>query len=466
MKERPLVSQEEILKQREYMRLVREIDRRPRSYHIVSMGCQMNARDSETIAGMLEEMGMAREPVREQADLILYNTCCVRENAENKALGNVIWLKELKRDKPDLMICVGGCMTQEKGMAATMKKRYPFIDLIYGTHNLYRLPEYIYRYLQGREPVVEVLDTDGEVVEGLPEKRESVHTSFVNIMYGCNNFCSYCIVPYVRGRERSRDPEDIEREVMQLLDQGAQEIVLLGQNVNSYRGGGAEFANLLRRLDRLGVPRIRFMTSHPKDLSDELIAAYGDLEHLMPSLHLPVQAGNDEILRQMNRRYTRERYLDLVRRLRAVRPEIGLTSDIIVGFPGETEAQFEDTMSLVREVRFDAAYTFIYSPRKGTKAAEMPDPVTAEEKSARIQRLIDLQQAIAYEVLCAQVGRKEIVLVDSVSTRDAGSVGGKTPRGHMVNFPGSAELIGKFVEVEITSAGKNTLRGRLIQGGR
>ena len=409
---------------------------------------------------------MAREPVREQADLILYNTCCVRENAENKALGNVIWLKELKRDKPDLMICVGGCMTQEKGMAATMKKRYPFIDLIYGTHNLYRLPEYIYRFLQGREPVVEVLDTDGEVVEGLPEKRESVHTSFVNIMYGCNNFCSYCIVPYVRGRERSRDPEDIEREVAQLLERGAQEIVLLGQNVNSYRGGGAEFANLLRRLDRLGVPRIRFMTSHPKDLSDELIAAYGDLEHLMPSLHLPVQAGNDEILRQMNRRYTRERYLDLVRRLRAVRPEIGLTSDIIVGFPGETEAQFEDTMSLVREVRFDAAYTFIYSPRKGTKAAEMPDPVTAEEKSARIQRLIDLQQAIAYEALCAQVGRKEIVLVDSVSTRDAGSVGGKTPRGHMVNFPGSAELIGKFVEVEITSAGKNTLRGRLIQGGR
>ena len=247
-----------------------------------------------------------------------------------------------------------------------------------------------------------------------------------------------------------------------MLEKGAQEIVLLGQNVNSYRGGGAEFANLLRRLDRLGVPRIRFMTSHPKDLSDELIAAYGDLTHLMPSLHLPVQAGNDEILRQMNRRYTRERYLDLVRRLRAVRPEIGLTSDIIVGFPGETEAQFEDTTSLVREVRFDAAYTFIYSPRKGTKAAEMPDPVTAEEKSARIQRLIDLQQAIAYEALCAQVGRKEIVLVDSVSTRDAGSVGGKTPRGHMVNFPGSAELIGKFVEVEITSAGKNTLRGKLV----
>ena len=460
MSERPIVSQEEMQRQREYMRRVRALPARPGSYHIVSMGCHMNARDSESIAGMLEEMGMAKEDVREKADLILYNTCCVRENAENKALGNVIWLKELKRDKPELMICVGGCMTQEKGMAATMKARYPFIDVIYGTHNLYRLPEYIYRRLTEGEPIMEVLDVDGEVVEGLPERRSSRHSAFVNIMYGCNNFCSYCIVPYVRGRERSRDPEEILAEVARLLDGGAQEITLLGQNVNSYRGGGAEFANLLRRLDAMGVPRIRFMTSHPKDLSDELIAAYGELEHLMPALHLPVQAGNDEILRQMNRRYTRERYLDLVRRLRTVRPDIGLTSDIIVGFPGESRAQFEDTLSLVREVRFDAAYTFVYSPRKGTRAAELPDPVSAQEKSAWIQELIELQQAIAYEALTAQVGRRETVLVEGASTRDSGSLGGRTPRGHMVNFPGGAELIGKFVEVEITSAGKNTLRGR------
>ena len=463
MTERPVVSQQEMERQREYTRMVREIDEKPRSFHIVSMGCQMNARDSESIAAMLEDMGMAREDVRDRADLILYNTCCVRENAENKALGNVIWLKELKRDKPDLMICVGGCMTQEKGMAAEMKKRYPFIDLIYGTHNLYRLPEYIYRYLNGRQPVVEVVDTDGEVVEGMPDHRENVNTSFVNIMYGCNNFCSYCIVPYVRGRERSRDPEAIIAECESLVDRGAKEIMLLGQNVNSYRGGGAEFANLLRRLDKLNIPRIRFMTSHPKDLSDELIACYGDLEHLMPALHLPVQAGSDEILRRMNRRYTRDHYLNLVRKLRAVRPEIGLTSDIIVGFPGETQAQFEDTMSLVREVRFDAAYTFIYSPRKGTRAAEMPDPITAEEKSARIQQLIELQQAISYETLLAQVGKRETVLVDSVSARDASQIGGKTPRSHMVNFPGSADLIGKFVDVEITSAGKNTLRGRMIE---
>ncbi len=463
MTERPVVSMQDMERQREYMRMVREIEHRPHSFHIVSMGCQMNARDSESIAAMLEDMGMARESVRERADLILYNTCCVRENAENKALGNVIWLKELKRDKPDLMICVGGCMTQEKGMAAEMKRLYPFIDLIYGTHNLYRLPEYIYRYLNGRDPVVEVIDTDGEVIEGLPDHRENVNTSFVNIMYGCNNFCSYCIVPYVRGRERSRDPEAIIEECRSLLDRGAKEIMLLGQNVNSYRGGGAEFANLLRRLNGLGIPRIRFMTSHPKDLSDELIACYGDLEHLMPALHLPVQAGNDEILHRMNRRYTRDHYLNLVRKLRDVRPDIGLTSDIIVGFPGETDAQFKDTMSLMRDVRFDAAYTFIYSPRKGTRAAEMPDPITADEKSARIQRLIDLQQTIAYETLLAQVGKRETVLVDSVSTRDSSQIGGKTPRSHMVNFPGSADLIGKFVQVEITSAGKNTLRGKIIE---
>ena len=462
MREIKTIGPEEMQAQREYMRLVREIPERPQSYHIVSMGCQMNARDSETIAGMLEEMGMRREDVRERADLILYNTCCVRENAENKALGNVIWLKELKKEKPELMICVGGCMTQEHGMAAEMKRKYPFIDLIYGTHNLYRLPEYVYDYLTTRTPVVAVVETDGEVVEGMPERRERVFSSFVNIMYGCNNFCSYCIVPYVRGRERSREPEAIIREVEGLLERGAQEITLLGQNVNSYRGGGAEFANLLRRLDALGVPRIRFMTSHPKDLSDELIDAYGTLEHLMPALHLPVQAGNNEILHQMNRRYTREHYLELVEKLRRARPDIGLTSDIIVGFPGETQAQFEDTMSLVRQVRFDAAYTFIYSPRRGTRAAEMPDPVTAEEKSIRIQKLIELQQAISAETLQAQVGRRETLLVEGVSTRNAQTVGGHTPRGHMVNFEGGSELTGKFVEVEITSAGRNTLRGKMI----
>ncbi|MGN0803283.1 MAG: tRNA (N6-isopentenyl adenosine(37)-C2)-methylthiotransferase MiaB [Candidatus Faecivicinus sp.] len=462
MIERPQVSESEMLRQREYMKLVKAIGERPQTYHIVSMGCQMNERDSESIAGMLEQMGMRREPVREQADLILYNTCCVRENAENKALGNVIWLKELKKDKPELLICVGGCMTQEKGMAETMKKRYPFIDLIYGTHNLYRLPEYLYRVLRDRTPVVEVVETDGEVVEGMPEKRDSAFSAYVNIMYGCNNFCTYCIVPYVRGRERSREPEAVIEEALRLRDQGVQEIMLLGQNVNSYRGGGAEFANLLYRLDRLEIPRIRFMTSHPKDLSDELIGAYAELKHLMPHLHLPVQAGSNEILKAMNRRYTREHYLDLVSRLRAARPDIGITTDIIVGFPGETPSQFEETMSLVNEVRYDSAYTFIYSPRTGTKAASMPDDTPAEVKSERIQRLIARQQEITAEILSGMVGSRQTVLVESVSARDEGWVGGKTPRAIMVNFPGDASLIGKLVEVEITSAGRNTLRGRLI----
>ena len=462
MRETIEISADELDRQREYMRLVREMARRPEKYHIVTLGCQMNERDSETIAGMLTGMGMEPAPTREDADLVLYNTCCVRENAENRALGNVIWLKELKKDKQDMVICVGGCMTQEKGVAERMAQLYPFIDVIFGTHNMYRFPEYLYRALREKHPVAEVLDADGSIAEGLPERRNRDFAAFVNIMYGCNNFCSYCIVPYVRGRERSRAPEAIIDECLRLMDGGVQEIMLLGQNVNSYGGGGRAFAELLYRLDRLGIPRIRFMTSHPKDISDELIAAYGELKHLMPQLHLPVQAGNDEILRAMNRRYTREKYLETVRKLRKVCPEIGLTSDIIVGFPGETLEQFEDTMSLAREVRFDAAYTFIFSPRAGTRAAEMPDDTPYEEKSRRIQRLIDLQQRITLQILEKQVGRRETVLVESVSARDENSVGGKTPRGHMVNLPGDRGLIGKFVDVEITSAGRNTLRGKRI----
>ncbi|NLF27209.1 MAG: tRNA (N6-isopentenyl adenosine(37)-C2)-methylthiotransferase MiaB [Clostridiales bacterium] len=460
MKERPLVGERELELQRECAEKVQLMENRPDSYHIVTLGCQMNERDSETIAGILSEMGMRPEPVREDADLILYNTCCVRENAENRALGNVIWLKELKKRRPELLICVGGCMAQEKGMAERMKSLYPFIDLVFGTHNMHRLAEYVLRVLESRKPVIEVDEIDGVIAEGLPERRSSAFSAYVNIMYGCDNFCSYCIVPYVRGRERSRDPEAILDEARRLTDRGVKEVTLLGQNVNSYRGGGGEFAELLYRLDRIGVPRIRFMTSHPKDLSDELIAAYGELPHLMPNLHLPVQAGNDEILTAMNRRYTREKYLSLVDRLRSVKTDIGLTSDIIVGFPGETEQQFLDTMSLVERVRFDAAFTFVFSSRVGTKAALLPDDTPASVKGERIRRLIDLQQRISLEVLEAQVGRREIVLVESVSARGEQSVGGKTPRGHMVNFPGNADLIGRFVSVEILSAGRNTLRGR------
>ncbi len=460
MKEKDrIVSEQELEAQRGYMRLVRQMEIPQKKYHIVTLGCQMNVRDSETIAGMLDEMGLSPAPVREEADLVLYNTCCVRENAENRALGNVIWLKELKKEKPELLICVGGCMMQEDGVATSLKANYPFIDLIFGTHNLHRLPELLFRVLSERQPVVEVFDGEGVIAEGLPVRRSGRHSAFINIMYGCNNFCSYCIVPFVRGRERSRTMRDVLDEADQLLQDGIQEITLLGQNVNSYQGGGDAFAELLYRLDRMGVPRIRFMTSHPKDLSDELIAAYTELPHLCKQLHLPVQAGSDRILKLMNRGYTRDKYLALTERLRAVCPEIGLTSDLIVGFPGETEGEFEETLSLAERVRFDAAFTFIYSPRPGTRAAEMTDDTPMGEKTRRIERLIALQGAITSEVLASQVGSIRTVLVEGASTRNPGWISGKTDRGHMVNFPGNTEQIGRMVDVKIESAGRNTLRG-------
>ena len=457
-----IVTPAELEAQRGYMRLVRQMDAPQKKYHIVTLGCQMNVRDSETIAGMLEEMGMRAAETKEDADLVLYNTCCVRENAENRALGNVIWLKELKKQKPELLICVGGCMMQEAGVAQSLKDHYPFIDLIFGTHNLHRLPELLFRTLNEKQPVVEVTDGDGVIAEGLPARRASRFSAFINVMYGCNNFCSYCIVPYVRGRERSRAIQDVLDEAGRLLDDGVQEITLLGQNVNSYQGGGGAFAELLTRLDKMGVPRIRFMTSHPKDISDELIEAYGALTHLCKQLHLPVQAGSDRILTLMNRGYAREQYLRLVERLRKASPAIGLTTDLIVGFPGETAAEFEETLSLVRQVRFDAAFTFIYSPRPGTRAAAMADETPMAEKTRRIEQLIALQSEITAEVLSAQVGTVQKVLAEGESTRNQGSISGKTDRGHMVNFPGNTEQIGRMAEVKIASAGRNTLRGSAI----
>ena len=457
-----VVSDEEMAVQKGYISAIRDALNREMRYCIVTLGCQMNAHDSETIAGMLDEMGMTPAESREQADLVLYNTCCVRENAENKALGNVIWLKELKALKPDLIIGVGGCMMQEEGMGEKVRKMYPFVDLAFGTHNMYRLPELLYKVICEKQRAIEITREDGGICEGLPVHRRNNFSAYINIMYGCNNYCSYCIVPYVRGRERSRDMDKIVEEAKALADSGVQEIMLLGQNVNSYMCGGAHFAELLYRLDQLDIPRVRFMTSHPKDISDELIACFGELHHLCRQLHLPVQAGNNRILSQMNRRYTREQYLDKVRALRAVCPEIGLTSDIIVGFPGETLEEFEDTVSLIDEVRYDAAYTFIYSPRPGTRAANMPDDTPMEEKSRRIQRLIEHQQRITTELCTRQIGRIEPVLVEEVSARDAQCVGGKTERGHMVNFAGEPSLIGRIVPVKITSAGKNTLRGEML----
>ena len=430
-------------------------------YHIVTYGCQMNAHDSETIAGMLEQMGMTEAAAREDADFVLYNTCCVRENAERRALGNVGWLKELKKVKPELIVGVCGCMVQQDGMAQKLIKRYPFVDIAVVTHNLPELPGLFKKLLDSRERVVSVLDTDGMIAEGLPVKRAGGLMAYVTIMYGCDNFCSYCIVPYVRGRERSRLPEDILREVEQLKTEGVKEIMLLGQNVNSYAGGGIDFAELLRRVDDIGIERVRFMTSHPKDLSDRLIDVMANSKHICHQLHLPVQHGSNRVLSAMNRCYTREHYLGVVKRLRDAMPDIGLTTDLIVGFPGETEEDFNQTIDLVRQVRYDSAYTFIYSPRQGTVAAEMPNQVDEETAKRRIHELIAVQEQITAETYAAQVGHVENVLCEGVSARSERQITGRTQRGITVNFDGSADMVGSVVPVMITGAGHNTLKGKI-----
>lgn len=456
-----LVSAEEMERQRIFAEQVRVLPHRPKSYHVVTYGCQMNAHDSEKIAGMLEAMGMVSAPRREDADFVIFNTCCVRENAERRALGNVTWLKEVRKEKPEMLIGVCGCMIQEPGMAEKILKQYKFIDLAFGTANLHKLPEMMHDLLNGGERMVQVEDKD-VIPEGLPIRRLRHDAAYVTIMYGCDNFCSYCIVPYVRGRERSRDPEQILREAEGLLESGVKEIMLLGQNVNSYgKGlpGDISFAKLLKRLDESGIPRIRFMTSHPKDLSDDLIDVMAGGKHILPQFHLPVQSGNDEILKKMNRHYTRQQYLDRVRRLREAIPGIGLSTDIIVGFPGETEEQFADTMSLVDEVRYDSAFTFIYSPRTGTKAAGMPEMIPDEEATNRIKRLIDLQEGLQQETMRRFIGMEEEILVEGLSRRSELAVSGKGKHGISITVSGKAEDIGTILRCRVTELKNNTLMG-------
>ena len=459
-----IVSPEEVLRQRGFMAEVSQLPQRPRSYHVVTYGCQMNAHDSEKLAGMLREMGMEEAPDREQADFVIFNTCCVRDNAERRALGNVTWLKEVRKRNPRLMIAVCGCMIQQPGMAEKILKQYRFVDLAFGTSNLHKLPELLCRALNSDRAVVEVEEED-VIAEDVPVKRLRQDAAYITIMYGCDNFCSYCIVPYVRGRERSREMEAILREAQELRDSGVKEIMLLGQNVNSYgKGlpGSPTFAQLLRELDRLDIPRIRFMTSHPKDLSDELIDVMAHSRHILPQFHLPVQSGNDEILRRMNRRYDRERYLDRVRRLREAVPGIGLTTDIIVGFPGETEEQFLDTMSLVDEVGYDSAFTFIYSPRTGTKAASMEDQIPEDVATDRIKRLIALQDRRQREAMARFVGQEEEVLVEGLSRRSDAAVSGKGRHGVSITCPGTEGDIGQIVRVRVTEIKNNTLMGERI----
>ncbi len=454
-----MVSKAQLAEQRAYMQEVSRLPNRPRSFHVVTYGCQMNAHDSEIYAGMLRDMGMEEAPDREHADFVLFNTCCVRDNAERRALGNVTWLKEVRKRNPNLMIAVCGCMVQEPGMAERLLAQYRFVDLAFGTANSYKLPELLYRALNTDRAVVEVEDED-VIAEDLPVKRLRQDAAYVTIMYGCNNFCSYCIVPYVRGRERSREMSAILREAEGLAASGVKEVMLLGQNVNSYGkglAGDVSFAKLLRELDGVGIPRIRFMTSHPKDLSDELIDAMGSCAHVLPQFHLPVQSGNDEILRLMNRRYDRARYLDRVRRLREAVPGIGLTTDIIVAFPGETEEQFQDTMSLVDEVGYDSAFTFIYSPRVGTAAASMPGQIPEDVATDRIQRLIALQEKRQRETMARFIGMEEEVLVEGLSRRSDTQVSGKGRHGVSITLPGTQADVGQVLRVRVTEQKNNTL---------
>ena len=451
-----VVSQEEMDKQRQCAARVRE-GFPGRTYKIVTYGCQMNAHDSENLAGMLEEMGFAPAADEGEADLLLFNTCCIRDNAERRLLGNVSALAQRKREKPDLLVGVCGCMMQQEGGAQRLLDLCPFVDLVFGTHNLYRLPELLLRALRGQP----VRETDGDergcIPEGLPVRRTSAIQGALTIMYGCNNFCTYCIVPYVRGRERSRSVADVVREAESMAASGIQEILLLGQNVNSY-AGGATFPELLRALDGV-VPRIRFMTSHPKDLSDALIEEMARSRSVCPQFHLPVQSGNDKVLREMNRVYTRAHYLERVRALRQAIPEVGLTTDVIAGFPGETEAEFADTLSLVEEVQYDSAFTFIYSPRRGTRAAARPDQIPEAVQHERLDRLIRVQERATASRLAQQVGSVQEVLVEGASRRREGFLAGRTGRGMTVNFPGDAALVGKIVPVRILGTGANTLRG-------
>ncbi len=462
-----MISPEALRAQEDAIERISALANRPGSYHIVTYGCQMNAHDSETLAGMLENMGMREAADRLSADIVLFNTCCVRDNAERRALGNVTWLKQLKKQKPSLLIGVCGCMVQQPGMAERILRQYPFIDIAFGTHNVHELPTMLEQLLTSGRRAVRLASEENTIAEGLPVKRQSGYKAFITIMYGCNNYCSYCIVPYVRGRERSRRTDDILREAEALLAGGVQEIMLLGQNVNSYGDGGGEtFPQLLTALDKLGVPRIRFMTSHPKDLSDELIQAMAGGKHIMNHLHLPVQSGNDEILSAMNRRYTRAGYLAKVAALRNAIPGIGLTTDLIVGFPGETDAQFADSLSLVETVGYDGAFTFIYSPREGTAAAKLPGMLPPEIASKRIHALIKAVERGAAAAHQQLLGQPEQVLVESLSKRDAGMVSGKGTRGITITLPGTQADIGSIIPVTITSGATNTLRAkRQIQEG-
>lgn len=435
----------------------------PRAF-VHTYGCQGNVSDGERIKGMLTEMGYTFTDTVEDADLVLYNTCAVREHAEDRVFGNVGALKNVKAARPGMVVALCGCMMQQPRVAEKIRKSYPFVDLVFGTHVIHRLPELLYRTLCGKGRVFELPDETGNITEGLPVVRDSSFKAFLPVMYGCNNFCSYCIVPYVRGRERSRTVEAVLTEARSLVEAGYRDITLLGQNVNSY-GKDLEtpvsFAQLLREINAIpGDFRIRFMTSHPKDCTRELLDAMAGCEKVAKHLHLPFQSGNDRVLKEMNRRYTREQYLELTRYARQVMPELSLTSDVIVGFPGETYEEFQDTLRLVKEVGFTSLFTFLFSPREGTPAAKMPDPVSREEKGKWFRELTDLQERIAEKRNQSLVGKRFRVLVEGPGKKE-GLLAGRTQGNVVIEFPGEGSLIGSFVDVQVTQALAWILRGQM-----
>ena len=441
-----------IKKVQEYVKAQSEKLGRPLTANITTFGCQMNARDSEKLSGILREAGYV-ETESEDADFVIYNTCTVRENANLRVYGRLGVLHGYKKKNPNMKIALCGCMMQEATVVETLQKSYRFVDLIFGTHNIFKFAELLAMTLESDRMIIDIWKDTDQIVEDLPNERKYAFKSGVNIMFGCNNFCSYCIVPYVRGRERSREAKDIVREIEALVKDGVVEVMLLGQNVNSY-GKNLEqpmtFAELLRVIEQIdGLERIRFMTSHPKDLSDDLIEVMANSKKICPHLHLPLQSGSSRILKAMNRRYDKEKYLALAKKIRERMPDIALTTDIIVGFPGETEEDFQETLDVVRQVRYDSAFTFIYSKRTGTPAAVMEDQIPEDVVKDRFDRLLKEVQTISKEMAERFTGNEETVLVEEKNSQMDGYVTGRLGNNHVVHFEGSEELIGKLIRVRL-----------------
>ncbi len=437
-----------------------------KKYHIKTYGCQMNDHDSEAMCGILENMGFESTTEVQDADLILLNTCAVRGGAENKVFGALGSLKHLKRENPDLILGICGCMPQEEVVVNEILTKYQHVDLVFGTHNIHKLPEYVKHCIFDQVKVVEVWSNEGGLVENLPHRRGSGIKASVNIMYGCDEFCTYCIVPYTRGKERSRKPKDIIDEIKSLIADGYKEVNLLGQNVNAYGKDFVDldysFAMLLSDIQKLEIPRVRFTTSHPRDLDDETIDVIASGKNIMPHLHLPVQSGSDEILKKMNRKYTREHYMNLINKLKEKLPTITFTTDIIVGFPNETNEQFEDTVSLVKEVGYSGAFTFIYSKREGTSAAKLDDSVEMADKKQRLNTLNDVLNNIILEDNKKIIGSTVEVLVEGTSKNNKSRLTGYTPHFKLVNFEGNENLIGQIVKVKIVDVKTFYLSGEIL----